>query len=223
MSLFLYDLPHSPYCLPVKRILDAAGVAYEVIDVPNWDRTKVIELTQGAYYQVPALKHGDRVVYETGADTQDVARYLDVTFAGGTLFPAAYAGLHDILIDYLDNEVEGATFRATDVFYVPSITDFVARTMLIRHKERKFGRGCVDQWHQQIDQLRAGAATHFARFDAMVQQKPSSSATNRFTPTSCSTGSSATTPGRAGIPFPRTSPPWEHGAPHERVQVLSFV
>lgn len=172
MSLFLYDLPHSPYCIPVKRILDAAGVTYEVIDVPNWDRAKVIELTQGAYYQVPALKHGDRVIYETGADTQDVARYLDATFAGGRLFPAKYAGLQDILVDYLDNEVEGATFRATDVFYVPSVTDLVARTMLIRHKERKFGKGCVDQWRQQIDQLRAGAATHFARFDAMVQEKP---------------------------------------------------
>jgi glutathione S-transferase len=170
--LALYDLPHSPYCLPVKRILEAAGQPYEVIDVPNWDRSKVIELTEGAYYQVPVLQHGERVVYETGTNTQDVAQYLDATFAGGTLFPAQYAGLQDILVDYLDNEVEGATFRCTDAFYVPSITDLVSRTMLIRHKERKFGRGCVEQWQAQIESLRAGTAPHFARFDAMVQQRP---------------------------------------------------
>ena len=172
MSLTLYDLPHSPYCLPVKRILDAAGQPYEIVDLPNWDRSKVIELTGGAYYQVPVIRHGERVIYETGTNTQDVAQYLDSTFTGGKLFPTRFAGLQDILLDYLDNEVEGATFRCTDAFYVPSVTDLVGRTMLIRHKERKFGKGCIEQWQAQIDELRAGAAPHFARFDAMLKHKP---------------------------------------------------
>ena len=30
MSLVLYDLSHSPYCLPIKRILGALKVVFEV-------------------------------------------------------------------------------------------------------------------------------------------------------------------------------------------------
>lgn len=172
MSLLLYELPHSPYCLPIKRILEALRQPFAVEDVPNWDRRKVIELTAGAYYQVPVLVHEGRVVFESGPDTNDVARYLDHTFAGGRLFPAAVAGVQDVLIRYLDDEVEGATFRCCDAFYVDSIPDLVGRVMVLRHKERKFGRGCVAQWRSQLESLRAGAAEHFARFEAMLGQHP---------------------------------------------------
>lgn len=172
MSLTLYDLPHSPYCLPIKRILQALHQPFGIEDVPNWDRRKVIELTGGAYYQVPVLVHDGKIMFESGAETNDVARYVDTTFAGGRLFPAQHNGLHDILVRHLDDEVEGATFRCCDAFYVDSITDPVARVMVLRHKERKFGRGCVAQWKANIEALRAGAAGHFARFDAMLQHKP---------------------------------------------------
>jgi glutathione S-transferase len=171
-SLTLYDLPHSPYCLPVKRLLQAYQVPFEIIDVPNWDRRAVIEASGGAYYQVPMLVHDSKVICESTAESNDVARYVDKTFAGGALFPENLAGLHDILIAYLDDEVEGATFRCTDVFYVPSIEDPVGRVMTLRHKERKFGRGCIDQWRASLADLRAGAAKHFARFNAMLQQQP---------------------------------------------------
>ena len=167
-----FELPHSPYCLPIKRILQAAGQPFEIEDVPNWDRRKVIELTGGAYYQVPVLVHDGRVIFESGPDTNDVAQYVDATFAGGRLFPAKLAGLHNILVHYLDDEVEGATFRCTDAFYVDSIPDLVARTMVLRHKERKFGRGCVEQWKSQLESLRAGAEQHFARFDSRLAQTP---------------------------------------------------
>ncbi len=171
MSLTLYDLPHSPFCLPIKRILSALQVPFEIIDVPNWDRRAVIEASAGAYYQVPMLVHDGKAVYESGADTQDIATYVDKTFAGGRLFPIEHAGLHDILISYLENDVEGATFRATDAFYVDSISDVVGRLMVLRHKERKFGRGCITQWKAQIETLRAGAAEHFARFNAILRNK----------------------------------------------------
>jgi glutathione S-transferase len=171
-SLTLYDLPHSPYCLPIKRILQAHEVPFEIVDVPNWDRRAVIEASGGQYYQVPMLVHEGRAIYESSAESNDVARYVDQTFAGGALFPEALAGLHDILIAYLDDEVEGATFRCTDVFYVPSIEDPVGRMMTLRHKERKFGRGCLEQWRASLSGLRAGAAKHFARFQAMLEHKP---------------------------------------------------
>ena len=169
MSLTLYDLPHSPYCLPIKRILQAMRQPFAIEDVPNWDRRKVIELTGGAYYQVPVLVHDGKVIFESSGDSNDVARYVDTTLAGNRLFPAALDGLHEIVTRYLDDEVEGATFRCCDAFYVDSITDLVARGMVLRHKERKFGRGCVAQWKSDIDKLRAGAAEHFARFDAILR------------------------------------------------------
>ncbi len=172
MSLTLYDLPHSPYCLPIKRILQALGASFTVEDVPNWDRRKVIEVTGGAYYQVPVLVHDGKAVFESSADSNDVARYVDATFAGGRLFPAALEGLHEILLHYLDDEVEGATFRCADAFYVDSISDPVERVMVLRHKERKFGRGCVEQWRAEIEKLRAAAAVHFSRFDAMLRHRP---------------------------------------------------
>jgi glutathione S-transferase len=172
MSLTLYELPHSPYCLPIKRILQALGQTFHIEDVPNWDRRKVIELTAGAYYQVPVLVHDGRVIFESGSDTNDVARYVDSTFAGGCLFPEKLAGIQDITVHYLDEEVEGATFRCCDAFYVDSIPDLVSRVMVLRHKERKFGRGCVEQWKRQLDSLRAGAAQHFARFEAMLAGDP---------------------------------------------------
>jgi glutathione S-transferase len=168
----LYDLPHSPYCIPIRRILEALQQPFNIEDVPNWDRRKVIEVTKGAYYQVPVLVHDGNVMAESSGDSNDIARYIDATFADGRLFPTALDGLQDIIVRYLDDEVEGATFRCADAFYVDSITDPVARVMVQRHKERKFGRGCVAQWKANIESLRAGAAEHFARFDAMLRHKP---------------------------------------------------
>lgn len=172
MGLTLYDLSHSPYCLPIKRILQALGQPFDVEDVPNWDRRKVIELSSGSYYQVPALVHDGKAIYESSADSNDIARHLDAAFAGGRLFPNALEGLHDIVVRYLDDEVEGATFRCCDAFYVDSISDPIGRAMVLRHKERKFGRGCIAQWKADIENLRAGASSHFARFDAMLRHKP---------------------------------------------------
>ena len=172
MSLTLFALPHSPYCIHIKRILDAFGVEYHTVDVPNWDRRAVIEASGGAYYQVPMLLHDGAAIYESQADSNDIARYLDAKWAGGRLFPRSLEGLQDIIISYLDDEVEAATFRACDVHYLDSITDPVGRVMVLRHKERKFGRGCVDEWKRNLEALRQDAGLHFRRFDAMLQQHP---------------------------------------------------
>ena len=44
--------------------------------------------------------------------------------------------------------------------------------MVLRHKERKFGRGCIAQWRADIEALRRGTEVHFARFDAALRSKP---------------------------------------------------
>ena len=83
MNLILHELKHSPFCIPVRRILDAYGVPFECLEVSNWDRRKLACLTEGNYYQVPVIEHGDNIVYETESDPLAVAHYLDSNFANG--------------------------------------------------------------------------------------------------------------------------------------------
>lgn len=168
----LYELHHSPFCIPIRRILDAARVPYQSVAVPNHDRSELLRLTGGAYYEVPMLEHEGRVIFESGLDTQDLPRYVDNAFCGGRLFPTRHEGLQAILIAHLENEVEGATFRLADIYYVPSISDPLARGMVIRHKERKFGRGCVDAWRRDRDTLWHNALRILTPFDQMASQSP---------------------------------------------------
>jgi glutathione S-transferase len=58
-----------------------------------------------------------------------------------------------ILWRHIENEVEGATFRLNDIYYqenyrrakMPATDEL----QYLRFKERKFGRGCIDQWRAQ--------------------------------------------------------------------------
>ena len=170
--MIVYQMPHSPFCIPVTAVLAALRVPFETRDVPNWDRSQIIELTGGEYYQVPLLVDGERLVYETRPDSQDVARYLDTLHADGRLFPGTIEGPHQCVIDFLENEVEARGFKLADIHYLPSITDLVGRTMTIRHKERRFGRGCVDHWRAQAKEIRAELDALLARFEDTLRLRP---------------------------------------------------
>ncbi len=147
--IILYQLPHSPFCIPVRLILNAAKVPFQIRNISSGNRAEVITLTDGAYYQIPVIvdeRSGRRLVYESDASSQDVARYLDEKFVGGRLFPSKLEGIQEVILHHLENEVEGLTFRIQDPFYIDAEEDLVERVMMIRHKERKFGKGCVDEW-----------------------------------------------------------------------------
>ncbi|HAB16268.1 MAG TPA: glutathione S-transferase family protein [Verrucomicrobiota bacterium] len=168
----LYQLPHSPFCLPIAQALTAWQVPFSVTNVSNGNRREIVELTNGSSYEVPVLVHGDRIVFEHSADSQNVARYVDSMFAHGALFPARWEGIQSVLLPYLERDVEGLTFRLTDIHYIPAIADLTERTLVIRHKERRFGRGCVDQWRQQRESLAEQAATAMHPFELMLQETP---------------------------------------------------
>ncbi len=161
------EMEHSPYCIPVTRALEACGAAFAREAIPNHDRARVIEATDGNYYGVPVLLHGEKAIWESSDNSQDIARYVDERFADGRLFPEKLDGLQDILLRYLENEVELVTFKLVDRVYLDTL-DLVARTMTIRHKERKFGRGCVEEWKTNAEKLRTEAETHFSRFEKML-------------------------------------------------------
>jgi len=172
MSLSVYQFAHSPYCLPITRALEALGVPHEIRNISNADRSEIITLTNGAYYQVPVLVHDDRVIYESGTDTLDIARYVDQHFAGGRLFPAEHEGFQRLIIGHLEDDVEGVTFRLVDPPYIAEISDIVTRSMIVRHKERKFGRGCVEEWAARRNELAATARTLLEPYELALQHRP---------------------------------------------------
>ncbi|MGF1462382.1 MAG: glutathione S-transferase family protein [Maricaulaceae bacterium] len=76
----VYGLPISNFVWAVRMALEEKGVAYDHEPTPPGD-----EVAKGLhpYGKIPALKHGDVVVFETEA----IARYVDKVFDGPKLFP----------------------------------------------------------------------------------------------------------------------------------------
>lgn len=146
-------MSHSPYCIPVVRILEAYGVPFERVPVPPWDRRELARLTGGAYYQVPVLEDGENIIHETPEDPLAVPHFLDQQFANGELFPVQHTGIQDIVIAHIEDYLEGLGFPLADPGYIDSIPDLGDRVMLIRHKERKLGVGCVDRWRENAASL----------------------------------------------------------------------
>lgn len=155
MKTRLHEMSHSPYCIPIVRILEAYSVPFERVPVPPWDRRELARLTNGAYYQVPVLEHDSNIVHETPDDPLAVPHYLDEHITDGDLFPAQHAGIQDIVIAHIEDYLEGLGFRLSDPSFIDSIDDLGERVMLIRHKERKLGVGCVEEWRENAEVIAA--------------------------------------------------------------------
>ena len=66
-----------------------------------------------------------------------------------------------------ESEVEGCGFKLNDVYW----QEFVPKSewwAFVRHKERKFGRHCLEQWRTQQAQLLEGFAQSLLPFDEML-------------------------------------------------------
>jgi len=135
----IYQLAYSPYCIPITQALSAVGQEFETREVPNWERGEILKLTNGSYYQVPVIQFEDRIVYESGTDTLDVARFVDEEFGQNKLFPKKFEGLQQIIVPYIENDVEGTTFKILDSYYLMTFEDVRARGMMIRHGDISHG------------------------------------------------------------------------------------
>ena len=93
---------------------------------------------------VPCLIDGKRGICDVTDFGQEVAHYVDQRYRLH-LFPKALDGLQLILSRYIENDLESVGFKVNDTCVIPT-RPLMERTMLIRHKERKFGRGCVSEW-----------------------------------------------------------------------------
>jgi glutathione S-transferase len=172
MSLTVYQMAYSPFCIPITAALRACGVEFATREIPNWDRSELLRLTNGTYYQVPVLDHDGRIVIESSAGSEDIAHYVDQHFAGGRLFPERLDGLQQIVTEFLSDDVEFQTFRLLDPHTLDQIADPVARGLFLRHKERKFGRGCVEQWRREAAAIRAEADRLLERFEITLRHSP---------------------------------------------------
>lgn len=153
-----------------KRILEYSGVRFKIVNIPNGDRSLVWRLTKERYYQVPVLKDGRNIIFEVDETSQVIAKYLDDRLQLG-LFPRELEGVQSLVWRYIESEVEGAGFRLNDIYW----QEFVAasdRLRFLRHKERKFGRGCIEQWDGQQKQLLQQLAASLLPFEEMLIHQP---------------------------------------------------
>ncbi|HEX7862721.1 MAG TPA: glutathione S-transferase N-terminal domain-containing protein [Verrucomicrobiae bacterium] len=151
--LELIQFPWSPYCIVQRRLLEYSGAKFKITNIPNGDRTLVWKITRQRYYQVPVLRDGKEVLFETDSDSQVIAKYLEQKL-GLDLFPRKWEGLQDILWRYFENDIEDVTFKLNDIYWEEFVPEN-DRLRFLRHKERKFGRGCIDEWRASQKQLLA--------------------------------------------------------------------
>lgn len=142
----LIQFPFSPFCLPTRQLLEFSGAKFKIINVPAQDRSLVWKLTKQQYYGVPVLRDGKKIIFDETDDQQIIAKYLDRKLKLG-LFPADREGVQSLLWRHIENEIEGATFRLNDIYYRENLPAG-DQLQYLRFKERKFGRGCIDQWRK---------------------------------------------------------------------------
>jgi glutathione S-transferase len=149
-----------------RRILEFSGKPFKIKNIPNTDRSLVWRLTRERYYGVPVVKDGGTVVFETDNDSQVVAKYLDFRLGLG-LFPWHLEGIQSLLWRNIENEIEDIGFRLNDIYW----KELVAKKdqlAFVRHKERKFGRGCLEQWARQQGSLLMQLNFRLIPYDEML-------------------------------------------------------
>jgi glutathione S-transferase len=157
----LYQFPWSPYCLVQRRILEFSRAPHKVINLSTADRSVVWKLTKERYYQLPILREGRNVIFETGDNSQVLAKYVDDRLHLG-LFPHQWDGVQDVLWAYIDNDIEGYTFKLNDAYF----TEFVPRAEQLAYR-----RHCLEQWRAQEKTLRAELSERLVPFESMLARR----------------------------------------------------
>lgn len=168
--LTLIQFPWSPFCITIRHILERHAIPHRIQNIPNHDRTLVIQATAGRAYTVPCLVDGKTAVADWTDFGQEVARYVDAKHKLN-LFPAGKEGIQLILARYIENDLEDIGFRVNDSYVLPTLP-LVERVIVTRHKERKFGKGCVAQWTRDRAALNAEFAKRLAPLDNILASTP---------------------------------------------------
>ncbi len=165
----LIQFAWSPFCIVQRRILEFSGAPFKITNIPNHDRSLVWRQTKHRYYAVPIIRDRRSVIFEVSDDSQVVAKYLDTKFRLG-LFPWAWEGVQSILWRYIENEIEGPCFRLNDIYWQEFVPPS-GQLPFLRHKERKFGHGCLGQWRSQQKELLAQLEQRLVPFEEMLMYR----------------------------------------------------
>jgi ubiquinone/menaquinone biosynthesis C-methylase UbiE/glutathione S-transferase len=172
--LRLYQYTYSPFCIPIELLLRHSGLTFDVVNLNVGDPTPVIQLTKGECYQVPVLQDlfSHEVIFDKSPDGMDVPRYIDNLAPLLRLFPTEVEGIHRVLLHYIENECESWGFKACDANWDRWIKNDVERGLLRRHKERKFGVGCLDAWKRDLKSIVAGFHNCIQPFEMILNKTP---------------------------------------------------
>lgn len=165
----LYQHPVSPFCISIGAILKWGKIPHQIVNIPYSDRRLIVEKSQGQSYKIPLLEDGDQVVWDRTDFGQEIAHHLDRKFNLG-LFPPNLEGIQTILARYIENDLESVGFRLNDIHYLSWLPDTYDRAMFLRHKERKFGAGCVEVWRRQEAQLQGELEALLIPIEQMLQE-----------------------------------------------------
>jgi len=166
----LIQFPWSPFCIVQRRILEFSERRFKITNIPNGDRSMVWRLSRQRYYGVPIIRDGKSVIFEVSEESQVIAKYIDSRFTLG-LFPWELEGVQSILWRYIENEIESVGFKLNDIYWremVPSSD----RLLFLRHKERKFGRDCINQWRADRKPMLQQLNQRLIPFEEMLLYKP---------------------------------------------------
>ena len=138
----LYQFLTSPFCAKVRKILDFKDVEYESVEVDYLERKEL--LIASGQMMVPALTlaRGETIV-----DSARIVRRLEELYPEPTVLPPSWSGMHQVLADYIDTQLEDALFGAS----IPDKIAFFRRQGRDREawwrmvRERKYGAGFVDR------------------------------------------------------------------------------
>jgi glutathione S-transferase len=166
----LIQFPWSPFCITIRHILTCHRIPFRLHNIAYHDRAPIITATKGQGHTVPCLIDGKRGICDATDFGQEVARYVDRRYRLN-LFPKNLDGMQVILSRYIENDLESVGFKVNDTYVIPT-RPLIERTMLIRHKERKFGRGCVREWTSHRRYLCTQFAELLKPIDNMLAASP---------------------------------------------------
>jgi ubiquinone/menaquinone biosynthesis C-methylase UbiE/glutathione S-transferase len=172
--LRLYQYEYSPYCIATELVLRHSGLPYDLVNLHVGDPTPVIELTKGEYYQVPVIEDlfNHAIIHDKSPAGDDVPRYIDNLAPLMRLFPAEVDGVHRIFLHYIENECESHGFKVCDAYWEKWIKNDIERGLHRRHKERKFGVGCLDEWLRNIKALTESFHRAIQPFEMILGKQP---------------------------------------------------
>ncbi len=154
----LYRFEYSCYARKAQMVLDLLGLRYDIVEVPYGDRSELVAVT-GGYMQVPVLVDDSDVVT---VDSRAICVRLLQGRHAERLTPTPWQGPVWAYADWCDGPLEDVLFRLASPAIRRRFTRPADGALFTFVKERKFGRGCVDDWERGAATLTEQARTLLA-------------------------------------------------------------